>query len=235
MSNLNWNGKLKAVTFSFDDGCLQDVRTIEILNKYGLKATFNLNSSRLGLKETLDRNGRIVDFTKVNPCDVKTTYANHEVAVHTLTHERLPLLSKEAIIWQVEHDRLTLSNLVGYEVECMAYPCGGINNDERVAEIINNNTGVKFARTIKSTYSYDIQPNYYRYDPSVYIIEVEQLFKMGSDFINLKATKPQLFYIWGHTFEMDAEYISWERFEEFCKLISNKPDIFYGTNKEVLF
>ena len=58
---------------------------------------------------------------------------------------------------------------------------------------------------------------------------------MGSDFINLKATKPQLFYIWGHTFEMDAEYISWERFEEFCKLISNKPDIFYGTNKEVLF
>ena len=43
-----WNGKNKAVTFSFDDGVLQDKRTIEILNKYGLKATFNLNSGKFG-------------------------------------------------------------------------------------------------------------------------------------------------------------------------------------------
>ena len=35
-------GKKKAVTFSFDDGVTQDIRAIEILNKYGLKATFNL-------------------------------------------------------------------------------------------------------------------------------------------------------------------------------------------------
>ena len=34
-----WNGKLKAVTFSFDDGVTQDIKLIEILNKYGLKAT----------------------------------------------------------------------------------------------------------------------------------------------------------------------------------------------------
>jgi hypothetical protein len=33
---------------------------------------------------------------------------------------------------------------------------------------------------------------------------------------------------------MDAEYISWERFEEFLKMISNKNDIFYGTNTDVL-
>lgn len=39
-----WNGKKKAVTFSFDDGVTQDIRLIEIFNKYGLKGTFNLNS-----------------------------------------------------------------------------------------------------------------------------------------------------------------------------------------------
>jgi hypothetical protein len=33
---------------------------------------------------------------------------------------------------------------------------------------------------------------------------------------------------------MDAGFIEWEEFEEFCKLISNKNDIFYGTNSEVL-
>ena len=43
-----WNGKKKGVTFSFDDGVKQDIRTIEILNKYGLKGAFNLNSGYLG-------------------------------------------------------------------------------------------------------------------------------------------------------------------------------------------
>ena len=32
-----WNGKKKAITFSFDDGVTQDIRTIEILDKYSLK------------------------------------------------------------------------------------------------------------------------------------------------------------------------------------------------------
>ena len=37
-----WNGKKKAVTFSFDDGVSQDIRLIEIFNKYGLKGEKNL-------------------------------------------------------------------------------------------------------------------------------------------------------------------------------------------------
>ena len=39
-----FNGKKKALTFSYDDGVTQDIRLIEIFNKYNLKATFNLNS-----------------------------------------------------------------------------------------------------------------------------------------------------------------------------------------------
>ena len=38
-------GKLKALTFSYDDGVEQDVRLIEIFKKYGLRGTFNLNST----------------------------------------------------------------------------------------------------------------------------------------------------------------------------------------------
>ena len=47
-------GKKKAITFSYDDGVLQDRRLVEILNKYGLKATFNINSELLGTKNTLN-------------------------------------------------------------------------------------------------------------------------------------------------------------------------------------
>ena len=39
-----YQGKNKAITFSYDDGVTQDRRLIEILNRYGLKATFNINS-----------------------------------------------------------------------------------------------------------------------------------------------------------------------------------------------
>ena len=57
---------------------------------------------------------------------------------------------------------------------------------------------------------------------------------MGEDFINMKPDKPQIFYIWGHTYEFDYHSDYRVKFEEFLKLISNKDDIFYGTNKEIL-
>jgi hypothetical protein len=50
----------------------------------------------------------------------------------------------------------------------------------------------------------------------------------------LETDKPALLDIWGHSYEMDAEYISWEKFEEVCKRLSGQKDIFYGTNGEVL-
>ena len=43
-----FDGKMKAVTFSYDDAVTQDKRLIEIFHKYDLKATFNLNSGLLG-------------------------------------------------------------------------------------------------------------------------------------------------------------------------------------------
>ena len=52
-------------------------------------------------------------------------------------------------------------------------------------------------------------------------------------FIDLKTDKPALLYIWGHSYEFDAEK-SWEKFEDICRDLSGREDIFYGTNREVL-
>lgn len=41
------DGKRKALTFSYDDGNEEDVRLIGLMNRYGLKGTFNLNSGLL--------------------------------------------------------------------------------------------------------------------------------------------------------------------------------------------
>ena len=95
-----WNGRKKAVTFSFDDGVTQDIRLIEILNKYVLKGTFNINSGLLGGKQELERNGRIVSHNKIQPNQVKSLYAGHEIAVHTVNHPTLVGLPEEKIIFE---------------------------------------------------------------------------------------------------------------------------------------
>ena len=146
-----FNGKMKALTFSYDDGVTQDIRLIELFNKYGMKATFNINSELLGKEGALIREGVHVNHTKNNPEDLKHIYAGHEVAVHTLTHPNLRLVEEDAeVIRQVEQDRIKLSELCGYEVVGMAYPCGGDCFDERVKKLIRENTGVKYSRTTNS-------------------------------------------------------------------------------------
>lgn len=228
--------KLKAVTFSYDDGVSQDIRLIELLNKYSLKCTFNLNSQLLGKPGILIRENQRISHYKVAPQDVKYVYDGHEVAAHTLTHPFLPAVTDEAeIIRQVEQDRLNLSELAGYEVVGMAYPGGGINNDDRVADIIRRGTNIKYARTTDITDSYDLQSNLYRFNPNVYhVMEFDRMMQMGREFVELQPEKPQIFYIWGHSYEMDYHPDSWIKLEEFFELISGQEDIFYGTNAEVL-
>ena len=62
---------MKYLTFSFDDGVLQDKRLVALLNKYGLKATFNVNSSLFGLVGKLELDGKTVNHTKLLPSEVK--------------------------------------------------------------------------------------------------------------------------------------------------------------------
>lgn len=116
----------------------------------------------------------------------------------------------------------------------MAYPCGNINNDERVAGLIKNNTGVKYSRTITTTDNFDLQYNLYRFNPTAFHLDFEKIMQLGKEFVELKTDTPKIFYIWGHSFEMDYSSEHWMKLEELFKLISNKKDIFYGTNKEIL-
>ena len=232
--NFKKQEKKKAVTFSYDDGVTQDIRLIELLNKYGLKCTFNLNSELLSKKGMLIRQCKRIAHYKIHTEDVKHIYEGHEVAVHTLTHPNLTQCDDKEIIRQVETDRLNLSKLVGYEVVGMAYPCGGVNNDDRVANIIQKSTGVKYSRTITTNNCFDLQENLYRFNPTSYHLDFEKMMQLGREFLEFKPKEPKVFYIWGHSYEMDYGADYWVKLEEFFKLISGKEDIFYGTNNEVL-
>lgn len=226
-----WNNKLKAVTFSYDDGTTQDIRLIEMFDKYGLKSTFNLNSGLFGVVDKIDR----IDLRHtVQAEQVAELYKNHEVAVHTVTHPYLTECSDEELLYQVAQDQKNLSALCGYDVMGMAYPGGGEKNHNKyVADFIRENTTIKFSRTITSTYNFDLQEDLLQFNPTIHIWEMDKLFELAHQFIELKTDTPKIFYIWGHSWEYDR-HSTWERMEEFCKLISGHDDIFYGTNSEVL-
>ena len=229
----DFNGKKKAITFSYDDGVTQDIRLIELFNKYGLKCTFNLNSGTLGQTAELIREGVRVNHTKIAPDKVRSVYEGHEVATHSVTHPYLTRLTDEEIVREIEEDRIKLSELVGYDVVGHAYPMGDC--DERVASLLRGRTGVKYARTVVSTHSFDLQPgNLFLFDPTVYHHrEMDEMFRLGEEFLALKTDEPKLFYIWGHAYEFDI-HNEWHRFEEFLEMISGRDDIFYGTNTECL-
>lgn len=230
-----FQGKKKAITFSYDDGVTQDIRLAELFHRYGMKATFNLNADLLGHPGMLLREGQTVSHNKVKPEDVKSVYAGHEVAGHTLTHPNLPQVEDDGeVIRQVEEDRLRLSQLCGYEVLGFAYPGGGVNFDHRVSALLRQNTGVRYCRTTVSSHSFAHQADLFEFRPTVYHHgEWDTLFALGEQFLSLKTEEPAVFYIWGHAYEFDI-HDTWGRFEEFLQMMAGKEDIFYGTNREVL-
>ncbi len=225
-----WNGKMKAVTFSYDDGITQDQRLMDIFNRYGLKCTFNLNSGTLGHGKGSAGSGKTVPHVMPRPEEIREVYRGHEVAAHTVNHPHLLELSDEDVIREVDEDVKALSALVGYPVVGMAYPYGPF--DDRIVKLIRENTDVKYARGVRMTCSFDLQEDLLRFQPTVHHEHWKELFDLARQFIDQKPQTPQLFYIWGHSYEFDQDN-SWAQMEELCRLIAGHDDIFYGTNSEV--
>ena len=230
-----FHGKMKAVTFSYDDGVTQDRRLIGILNRYGLRGTFNLNSGQFASAAAFYDEGKNITFphVRLRASEIAEVYAGHEVASHTVLHKNLTKLSDEAIIAEVENDRKALSALVGYEVRGFAYPYGTGAADARAAAVLRTRTGVRYARTTTSTHRFDLPDDPMFWHPTVRHAEWDVIERLTERFLSMQPDTPQLFYIWGHAYEFDRDG-DWERFEAFCEKIAGRDDIFYGTNAQVL-
>lgn len=228
------HGKKKFLTFSYDDGVTQDKRLVKIFNRYGLKATFNINSELLGKPGYLRRENMWIGHNKIEPEEAAEIYKGHEVACHTLTHPHLPELDDAEVVRQVEEDRKNLEKLTGQTIVGLAYPGGGPTHDQRVVDLIRNQTKIRYCRTTVSNYSFDVQTDLLEFKPTVYHREFDKMMELGEKFLAMEEPEtPQIYYVWGHSYEFDY-YDTWDEFEKFCKMMSGRDDIFYGTNREVL-
>ena len=223
----------KMFTMSFDDGTVQDKRFIELIDKYNLRATFNINSGFFGKKHNITHIGYNVCHDEIDEAEIREVYRNHEVAAHTVSHPNLKnLADDEEVIRQVSEDCRKLAEVSGKEIVGMAYPCGGACYDERVKKLVSENSPVKYARTTDSTHAFGIPTDFMEWRPTCDQRD-EKLFELCEEFIAAEPTEDMLFYVWGHSFELDKPICDWERFEKFLSMIAGRREITYMTNGEI--
>lgn len=220
----------KWMTFSFDDGTVQDRRLIALLDRYGLKCTFNLNSGLFGQVHDIAHDGIAVCHDELTREEAAQLYRNHEVAVHTLTHPNLLECSREEVIRQVGQDAETLAALMNQEITGMAYPCGPFYNEDIIQTIVEN-TPVRWARTVNCHHSFHLPERWMEWHPTAYQNDGD-LMELADRFLDMETEEDQLFYLWGHSFEFD-KYRSWDAFERFCEKIGGHETVTYATNGEI--
>jgi peptidoglycan/xylan/chitin deacetylase (PgdA/CDA1 family) len=221
------NKKRKALTLSYDDGVEQDQRLLEILNRYHIKATFNLNSGIQSGASCWKKKDLLIK--RLNIRDIPDLYQGHEIAVHGLTHPHLETLDGETIRNELEQDKINLERIFGVPVRGMAYPFGSYN--DTVMEIASQ-CGLRYARGVNSSHDFQIPGNLMAVQPTCHHGD-PRLMELAELFINLKPETPQVFYLWGHSYEFEADG-NWQIIENFCRLISGRDDIWYCTNAEAL-
>ena len=215
--------KAKALTLSYDDGVITDIRLIEILKKYGIKATFNLNS---GL---FNKDGMYV--RRLSYEEARGLYINKgmEVALHTLTHPNLLDLSYDEILYEIEEDKRNLERMTNLEVSGIAYPFGSYNSD--TIDILKKNN-IEYGRTVLATYDFSIPDDFLKM--SVTCRHKDKcLFDLANKFISLDNNEASLFYLWGHSYEFYHDD-NFSLIEDFSRLMGNRASIWYATNIEVV-
>jgi len=220
----------KALTFSYDDGTIQDRRLAKIFQKYALQATFNLNSGTFDEMRDIEHCGFHVNFDKVHEAEVHDLYAPFEVAVHTLTHPILPSLSDEDFDREVLEDKANLERLTGKPVIGLAYPGGSF--DQRTVNRLRQ-LGIRYGRTIQDTYTFDLPDEFLEWHPTCHDHE-NRIMELANQFLQYDGHKLQLFYIWGHSFELNkTDTDRWHDIHVLCHELAGKPDIWYASNGEI--
>jgi peptidoglycan/xylan/chitin deacetylase (PgdA/CDA1 family) len=110
------------VSLTFDDTFADNYQVGALAAARGLRATFFVNSGRLGLSGYMTR-------AQVEALES----AGHEIGGHTVSHANLPTLSVDEVRRQVCNDRVALLN-AGFSVASFAYPFSG--QDATVRQVV---------------------------------------------------------------------------------------------------
>lgn len=225
-------GKDKALTLSYDDGVDTDAHLIELMEQYGIKGTFNINTGLFPPEGTVRRDE--VQF-RLPKSEVAKLY-NHplcEVATHGHSHPFYNTLDKKAVFEDILRDREILEEMFGKIVVGHAYPYG--TYDVNTIETLKL-AGIVYARTTEAHCGFHLPYDWMRWGTTCHhdhprLFELADIFVTHDLWGGHKGT-PWLFYLWGHAYEFRGKN-NWDRIEAFFEKVAHKDDVWYATNREV--
>lgn len=220
-------GKKKAFNVTYDDGVVQDIRFVKLLNQYQLKGTFNLNSLLLENEfEWTHESGCVVKRLKTD--DVRTLYVGHEIASHTLTHPYMHTLTKEEILHELSKDKDNLERIFCKEIKGFAVP---FDYYSELIEMCVKECGFEYARISEESYSFSPQNDFYKWRATIFHCD-DKLKDIVQQFIE---TDDELafFQIVGHTYDLDVED-KWNMIESVFEVVSKQNDILPMTTIEII-
>jgi peptidoglycan/xylan/chitin deacetylase (PgdA/CDA1 family) len=195
--------------FSFDDGYKQDIHVAQILEQYGLTATFFIPNK-----------------CELTPSEIVELSKKHTVGGHTVTHPQdLKLLDNEELDYEIGENRKWLQELTGQPVNDFCYPRG--RYDDRVIEAVKR-AGYETARTTLVGWHFKFPPEPFRqhttahtynrkeYDGEVWQEYTRRMFRKA-----LYASKNDIgyFHLWGHSWLDLGKRDEFEDFENLIKYI----------------
>lgn len=209
-------GRHKVLTTSWDDGRLQDRELVALLNRYGIRGTFNLNSG-------------LIEERRIPQSEWVELYKGHEIACHTVHHPTIERCPMATVAREVLDDRVALEEITGGFVTGLAYPNGSYSQE--IIDLLPA-LGIKYARTVTSTYGFAMPRNFLAWDPTCHF--QHRLCELGEEFAALFKTQYlYMMYVWGHSYELDVPG-SYEGLERFCQIVGGHEDIWYATNGEIV-
>lgn len=226
-------GKEKAVTFSYDDGVRDDIKLIDIINRYGIKCTFNINSGFIGNNTHLT-----ADEVQKHILD-----NGHEVAVHGEIHRAPSCIRPIEGIRDVLDCRLYLERTFNVIVRGMAYPDSGITREictlKKDVKNYLKELDIAYSRSLGGdNNSFQLPSDWYEWIPTAHHTNplifdyIDEFVKINLSGKYVASRDPKLFYLWGHSYEFVRDN-NWSLLESICERLGNKDDIWYATNMEI--
>lgn len=233
----------KYLTISVDDGHPADYKSVELLNKYGLKATFyipKINSEREVMEESA----------------IKEIAGLFEIGGHTYSHKSLCNVSDNEVKKEVQDGKNWMEQLLGRAIIAFCYPKGKFN-----ASTINTvrDLGFKGARTCMynlndfptNPFLWGVSTHAYSHSKAIQIrhavlennfkglmnfflvqkgsIDWVKQFKFAVEHVEQNGGIAHLYF---HSWEID-KLNEWERLEDLFLYLSEKKDLKRVTNGEL--
>ena len=229
------------ITTSWDDGHPLDMKLLELLEKYNLKATFY-----------------VPIYNPENPVmhknQIREISTYQEIGGHTLNHLYLNSLNYEEAEFQITQCKIRLEQIIDGPISAFCFPGGKYSKRDiqlikqagftfgrttrllacsnpqlglmdTTLQIHNHSSITLFNHCLKNTNLLPIQRN-------SFFFPFNRNFLKLAEYIFLKNKDPNcVFHLWGHSWEIEQTNL-WKPLEELFKLISSYDNVTCVNNTE---